>query len=58
MKVKIGATVFSDVDQPIMVILTDFDKTNIGNMDSSCTKYCAAPETVSEKDMIEFMKLE
>ncbi len=39
MQVKVGDTVYSSEDQPIMVILTDDDKRNIANMLPECTKY-------------------
>lgn len=45
MKVKIGNKVYSDKDEPIMLILTDGDKKNIANMNKECTKYAAYPES-------------
>lgn len=39
MQVKVGDKIFSSDYQPIMVILTDSDKTNIANMLPECSKY-------------------
>lgn len=40
MKIKVGDTWFECTDdQPIMVVLTEQDKTNIKNMNPECTKY-------------------
>ena len=43
MKVKIGDKIYSDREQPIMVILTQRDKENIANMAKEDTKYCSYP---------------
>jgi hypothetical protein len=43
MKVKIGNKIYDSEDQPIMLILTDFDKNNISNMLETNTKYCSYP---------------
>lgn len=40
MRIKVGNRVIDSKDEPIMVILTDQDKVNIGRMDPDCTKYC------------------
>ena len=55
MKVKIGDKIFDPNDQPIMVILTDDDKSNISNMAPKATKYCAFPDSYSEEEIVEFM---
>jgi len=57
MKVKVGDIIYDGKDQPVMVILSDKDKKNIGNMIDE-TKYCAYPEGWSEEDIDNFMKIE
>lgn len=45
MRVKVGDTWYTDEEQPLMVELSDFDKTNIRDMPSFATRYCSAPNT-------------
>lgn len=52
MKVKIGNNIYDSENEPIMIILSDNDKSNITNMHSDCTKYCSFPND-SDKDKIE-----
>lgn len=56
MKVKIGNKIYTDADQPIMVILTDFDKQNISQMPAEAKKYLSYPDTMTEEEAREFMK--
>jgi hypothetical protein len=43
---------FDANDQPIVLILTDEDKQNLQRMiDLGATKYCAAPDTMSDKEV-------
>lgn len=58
MKVKVGDTVYSGNDQPIMVILTDKDKENIRNMEDTATKYCSFPSDMSVSDIMIWMETE
>ena len=44
MKVQIGDLVFSDLDVPILVLLTETDKKNIANMLQECSVYASFPE--------------
>lgn len=44
MKVKIGNTVYSSDDQPIMVVLSPDDKKNIARMPEAATKYAEYPD--------------
>ena len=44
MQIKVGDKIYSENDQPIMVILTDADKKNIANMLPECTKYASFPD--------------
>ena len=56
MKVKVGDTIFVSDNQPIMVILTDDDKSNIANMDPDCTKYATFQDDWgTQKQMLEWM---
>jgi len=56
MKVKIGHRVYDGENEPVMVILSEKDKENIRGMDSSATKYCCAPDGMTEEDVKKFMK--
>jgi hypothetical protein len=56
MKVKIGDKIYSSNDQPIMIILTEYNKKDIRNMNEDAYKYCEYPDTMSEEEAREFMK--
>ena len=56
MKIKVGNTIYSGEDEPIMVILTDKDKENIRNMSDTSTKYCMFPDTYSSELIELWMK--
>lgn len=45
MKVKVGDKVYDSKNEPVMVILTRKDKSNIANMDLKASKYCSYPDT-------------
>lgn len=54
MRIKIADKWYEvDIDQPIMIELTDKDKENIRNMSSSATKYAIfhdlEPKTIEQK---------
>lgn len=57
MQVKVGDTVYDDVEQPVMVILSPEDKENIVNMASNATKYCSYPEKMSPEEAEAFMQI-
>ena len=57
MKVKIGDKIYSDCDEPIMIILTESDKFNIANMSPNNYKYCSYPENVNHEMIKKFMKI-
>lgn len=57
MKVKIGNKIYDSREQPIMVILEDYNKKDISNMDKEAYKYCEFPDDISEIDIREFMKV-
>ena len=44
MKIKIGTKIYDAGKEPIMLILTDQDKSNISNMDKRCSKFVMFPE--------------
>ena len=56
MKVKIGDKIYDSNDEPIMIILSLFDKNNISNMSRSDYKYCSFPEDVEVDKIKEFME--
>lgn len=56
MKVKIGDTIHDSEEEPIMLILEDNDKRNIGNMSPEAHKFGSYPESCTKEDMKEFMK--
>lgn len=55
MKIKVGDRVYSGSDDMIMVILEPSDKANIAAMHDGCTKYCQAPDDITEGEMAAFM---
>jgi len=57
MRVKIGNQVYDSKDQPIMVILEDYNKEHISNMAPDAKKYCEFPDNISEEEAREFMKI-
>jgi hypothetical protein len=56
MKVKVGAKIYDSEKEPVMVILSDGDKKNIENMFPECTKFCSYPDSISNDDIIKWMK--
>jgi len=56
MKVKVGDTVYDGKCVPIMVILTDEDKRNIGNMLPECNRYVEFPEGSPPDDIDQWME--
>jgi len=56
MKVKIGNKIYDSENEPIMIILTEYNKHDISNMTDDAEKYCEFPDTMSEEDAREFMK--
>jgi len=57
MKVKVGDTLYDSENVPIMVILSDDDKRNISNMETSATKYAVVPDKafMDEEEITEWM---
>jgi len=56
MKVKIGDRIYDSKDEPIMIILEDYNKKHISNMAEESRKYCEFPDDVTEDQVREFMK--
>jgi len=56
MKVKIGDKITDANDEMIMLILDDFDKSNISNMPPEYHKYCAYPGDTPTEIVKNFMK--
>ena len=50
MKVKIGETIYDSETEPVMVILSDFDKKNISHMAADATKYASFPDGFGSDD--------
>lgn len=58
MKVKVGNKVYTSVDQPIMVILSDQDKFNIAHMAPEATRYAEFDDDLgwTNEQKIEWMQ--
>jgi len=56
MKVKIGVKTYDSLHEPIMLILNDKEKWDIGHMQDTDNKYCSFPEHISTDEIEEFMK--
>lgn len=56
MKVKIGNKIYNSQDQPIMIILEDYNKKDISNMAEYAHKYCEFSDNITEEEAREFMK--
>jgi hypothetical protein len=57
MLVKIKNKIYDSNKEPIMLILSEEDKENIKNMESSCKKYCSYPEGMEIFKIQTFMNL-
>ena len=57
MVIKIGDRIYrTEIDGPLMITLTDNDKTNIANMDVDCDRYSVAEKSnISDADMRAWM---
>jgi hypothetical protein len=56
MKVKIGDKIYDASNEPIMIILDDYNKRDICKMPEETHKYCEFPDWISEEEAREFMK--
>ena len=57
MQVKIGDKIYSDTDQPILLVLSDRDKLNVHAMPVNSNIFCSHPKDMAQEDVKEFMKL-
>ena len=57
MKVKIGDKIYDANEQPIMIILTEEDKKNIGMMVDQATKYICFPDSCTTDEIDKFKKI-
>ena len=60
MKVKIGNVIYDSTEEPIMLILSQEDKSNIANMAPDATKYCSFPDNevkLTKEDIQTWMSL-
>jgi hypothetical protein len=55
MKVKIGDKLYDSSIEPIMVILTDYEKELISHMTFDDVKICVYPDIYTTKNIEEFM---
>ena len=55
MKVKIGDKMYDREKEPIMIVLSQYDKDNIANMLPHCTKYCSFPDDISTERIEKWM---
>lgn len=58
MKVKIGDKIYDGDEQPIMIILEDYDKVLISAMSNDNSKYCRFPDGSNIDDIKKFMEVE
>lgn len=56
MKVKIRDETYDSEDMPIMLILSDEEKSLIGDMSPGNHKFCSFPEKTNIYNIEEFMK--
>jgi len=56
MKIKVGDKIYSSQDQPIMVILEEYNKIDIANMSEDAKKYCEFPDDLTEEEARKFME--
>jgi len=57
MKVKIGNKIYDSQDEAIMIILEEYNKEDISNMGDDAKKYCEFPDSMTQEEAIEFMKI-
>ena len=55
MKVKIGDKIYDSNEEPIMLILEDYNKEDISNMADESNKYCEFPDDLGLEEITKFM---
>ena len=58
MKIKIGTKIYDAEKEPIMLILTDEDKSNIKNMHPKCTKFIIFPSHCDKQQIDKWAETE
>lgn len=58
MRVKIGSKIYDSHDEPIMIILEEYNKEDISNMADEARKYCEFPDEYNEDEIKEFMRID
>ena len=56
MKVKIDGIIYDSNEEPIMIILEDYEKEHIKNMAPESYKYCSFPAFVGKEEIKKFME--
>ena len=57
MLVKVGDTIHSSSEEPLMIIVTNNEKELIGSMDPHNDKFCSYPGHMSEEEIELFMDI-
>jgi|TARA_R110000851_G_scaffold292761_1_gene447302 hypothetical protein len=58
MKIKIGTKIYDAEKEPIMLILTDQDKSNIKNMLPECSKFVIFPDNCDKQEISKWAETE
>ena len=58
MKIKIGTKIYDAEKEPIMLILTDQDKSNIKNMLPECSKFVIFPDDCDKQEISKWAETE
>lgn len=56
MKVKIGSSIYSSEDIPLLLILEEAEKEQIRNMPEDATKYLSYPDTMPDEEAMKILK--
>ena len=56
MRVKIGDKIYDSREEPIMIILEEYNKRDIENMSNEDMRYCVFPQEMNEDDIERFME--
>lgn len=55
MIVKVGDLTYDSKKEPVMIVLSEKDRENIGKMPENGTMYACFPKGIKEEDMIKWM---
>ena len=56
MKVKVGNHLYDSNHEPIKIVLSDQDRTNIQNMGKGFSEYCSYPDTMDPEEALQWMR--